>query len=265
MFNRNKLETPYTDIDVNRIAINELANKRRNDITGDRYGNTLSDDMFSIKNAGRVPDKHTPQSYDYFNDPEPIATAQPMEPAAGWNELIPQLSKPREETPVAQYLEANPYLKGENNLFGRKKVLGDPNSAKDWGTWNDGWTLEDDILEFPDLYTDEQLAWAENKRAEREAANRVNSLGVDDLRAEKLGTYQDPKDWVSRRDADIDYSTGTFVNYGALSPATIEQMAKMGVNKPVDRDINAVTRDDAAEYLNFLLNAYRRRNEQTNY
>ena len=264
MFNRNRLETPYTDIDVNRTAINELRNRPRYDIEGDkRYGNTLSDDMFSIKNAGRVPDKHTPESYEYFNEPTEYTGYEPMSPAGGWNELIPQLSQV-EQTPVEQYLNANPYLKGKE-LFGRKKVLGDSETAKDWGTYTDGWTLEDDILEFPESYSDEQLAWAENQRAQREAKNRVASLGTDELRAEKFSGYENPVDWVSRRDAMDDSTNGAYVNYGALSPATLEQMAKMGVNKPVNYDINMTTDDDAAEYLNFLLNAYRRANEQTNY
>ena len=260
MFSRNDF---YPEVNMTNAARNELANKPRYDLDGKRYGNTLSDDMFSIKNAGRI-DRHTPESYDYFNEPvsEPV---QAMTPAGGWAEVMGTVPK-LEQNPVNDFLAANAYLKNgtdyQGRLFGRNKVVGDPKSALDWGTYKDDWTLEDDILEFPDSYTQEQVAWAENKRAEREAKNRVASLGTDDLRAEKLGTYTDPEDWVSRRDSDIDSTLGTLVNYNALSPATIEQMARMGVNKPVESNPES---DDAALYLNFLLNAYRRANEQTNY
>lgn len=258
MFNRNDF---YPELNMTNAARNELANRPRYDIEGDRrYGNTLSDDMFALKNKNYQ--GHTPESYEYFNDPEPQVQTQ-MSPAGGWGEVmgIPQLKK----DPVEQYIAANPYLKYGTNehearLFGRKKNVG--TEALPWETYRDDWTLEDDILEFPDSYTQEQVAWAEQQRADREARNRVASLGTDDLRAEKLGTYQDPTEWVSRRDSDVDSTLGTLVNYGALSPATIEQLAKMGVNRPVESDPNS---DDAALYLNFLLDAYRRRNEQTNY
>lgn len=274
MPNRSLLGNRY--IDVTNTAVNELANKPRYDINGKRYGNTLSDDMFAIKNAGRLADNHTPKSYEYFNESKQFDPLEPMTPVGGWDALsgeIPQLKK----TPVEQYLADNPYLKygrvanpyledHEERLFGRQKVLGDPNTAKDWeAELPDGWSLVDDILEFPDAYTQDQLRWAEQQRANKEAKNRVASLGTDDLRAEKLGNYEGPSDWVSRRDAEYDYTVGADVNYNALSPATIEQLAKMGVDKPVYQDPYMVTDDDAAETLNSLLNAYRRINGQLGY
>ena len=248
MFNRNDF---YPEVNMSKAAVNELANKPRYDIDGRRYGNTLSDDMLAMKNPNYQ--GHTPESYEYFNEPTEYVPYEPMTPAGGWNEVMGTIPK-LEQDPVKQFIASNPYLRDENKLFGRKKNVGE--GGLDWGTWRDDWTLEDDILEFPDIYTDDQYKWALQHRAEREARNRVNSLGVDDLRAEKLGTYTDPEDWVSRRDAEVDSTVGALVNYGALSPATIEQMAKMGVNKPVESDP-----DDAAHYLNFLLNAYRRMNE----
>ena len=81
--NRNQFNMP---IDVSQTAINELANKPRQDINGQRYGNTLSDDMFSVKNPS-LPDRHTPQSIEYFNQPTVEAAPQTWEPAAGWNPL----------------------------------------------------------------------------------------------------------------------------------------------------------------------------------
>lgn len=253
MFGRmNKLNEPFTDIDVTRTAVNELANRPRYDIDGRRYGNTLSDDMFAMKNPNYT--GHTPQSYGYLNEPV-VSVEQTWAPAGGWNEVmdIPTLQKTKA---VEQYLAANPYLKGasgdfRNRAVGRKKVVGEGDSLP-WEVYKD-WGLMDDILEFPDNYTQDQVRWAENVRADREARNRVNSLGIDDLRTEKLGTYQDPSDWVSRRDSEVDSYLNELVNYGALSPATIEQLAKMGVNRPISD-----AEDDAGEYLNFLINAYRR-------
>lgn len=253
MISRNDF---YPEVNMSKAAVNELANKPRYDIDGKRYGNTLSDDMLAMKNPNYK--GHTPESYEYFNEPTENVPYEPMAPAGGWNEVMGTIPK-LEQDPVKQFIASNPYLRDHNRLFGRKKNVGE--GGLDWGTWREDWTLEDDILEFPDSYTDEQVAWAENQRAQREAKNRVASLGTEDLRAEKLGTYQDPSDWVSRRDAMDDSSTGAYVNYDALSPATLEMMAKMGVNKPVESDLNMTTEDDAAEYLNFLLNAYRRMNE----
>ena len=254
MISRNDF---YPEVNTSKAAVNELANKPRYDIDKRRYGNTLTDDMLAIKNPNYQ--GHTPESYSYFNEPVENQAVQPMTPAGGWGEVMGSIPK-LEQNPVKEYMAANPYLKygttdHEARLFGRNKTVGEGTPLE---AWRDDWTLEDDILEFPEAYTQEQIAWAENRRNEREAANRVASLGTEDLRSEKLGTYQDPEDWVSRRDSEIDSTVDTLVNYGALSPATIEQMAKMGVNKPVESNPDS---DDAALYLNFLLNAYRRMNE----
>ena len=67
MVNRNDF---YPELNMTNAARNELANRPRYDIEGDRrYGNTLSDDMFALKNKNYQ--GHTPESYEYFNDPEP--------------------------------------------------------------------------------------------------------------------------------------------------------------------------------------------------
>lgn len=244
----------YTDINVPQTARNELANKPRYDIDGRRYGNTLSDDMFAMKNPNYQ--GHTPESYEYFGETQP-SEDNTWAPASGWNEAMGLPVLENKKNAIEQYIAANPYLKYGAEDFRsmaprRKKVVGEGDSLpyevyKDWG-------LMDDILEFPEKYTQEELNWAEKVRADREARNRVESLGTDDLRAEKLGQYQDPNEWVSRRDADVDSYLNELVNYSALSPATLEQLAKMGVNRPVSPEVE----DDASEYLNFLVNAYRR-------
>ena len=251
---RNKLKNDiYADINVTQAAKNELANKPRYDIDGRRYGNTISDDMFAMKNPNYV--GHTPESYGYLNETE-VKPVETWAPAGGWNEALNLPVLQQQDNPVAQYLANNPYLQRpvgdfRDRAVGRKKVVGEGDSLP-WEVYKD-WGLTDDILEFPDNYSQDEVKWAEEQRAQREARNRVESLGTDDLRAEKLGTYQDPNDWVSRRDSDVDTYLNELVNYGALSPATLQQLANMGVKRPVSN-----VEDDAGEYLNFLIDAYRR-------
>jgi len=242
MFNglRSKLnEGPFTDIDVSQTAINELANKPRYDIDNRRYGNTLSDDMFAIKNAGR-PNQHTPESYDYFGDPNNKA---PYYGAMG----------------TANYgQEQIPVLSAHDALMGRKKnVTGESN---DWEAYKD-WGLSDDILEFPENYTQDALDWAESLRDRREAADRVAQLSTDSLRNEKFGSVSD--DMGIRHDAEFDPYLNELVNYNALSPATVEQLVKMGVNRPTFdeyEDYGMARQDvgfDSNETLNNLLSLYK--------
>ena len=225
--NRNQLNMP---IDVSQTAINELQNRPRQDITGERYGNTLSDDMFAIKNPS-LPDRHTPQSIEYFNQPTVEAPVQAWEPAAGWNPL--------------------PVLNA--GLVSRKKnVTGD---SLPWEVYKD-WGLTDDILEFPDDYTQEQVAYAEALRDRREAAQRVNDLSTEGIRSEQFGNA--PTDMSSYRDAEYDPYLGTNVNYSAMSPETMEQLARMGVERPQDEDdISRRLGENGNDTYNSLLNLYR--------
>ena len=142
--NRNQFNMP---IDVSQTAINELANKPRQDIDRQRYGNTLSDDMFSIKNPN-LPDRHTPESYEYFNQPTVEAPVQTWEPAAGWENVgpLPVLNK-NEDVSLAQSLARKYPLFRDKDLVSRQKnVTGD---SLPWEVYKD-WGLIDDILEFPD-------------------------------------------------------------------------------------------------------------------
>lgn len=240
MFNglRRELNNdPFTDIDVSQTAINELQNKPRYDIDKRRYGNTLSDDMFAIKNANR-PNQHTPESYEYFGQTKP-SVEQTMAPAAGWDGVNQQI----------------PSLKGEHGLVGRNKVVS--GDSVPWEVYKD-WGLTDDILEFPENYSQEQVNWAEDLRNKRELAETAAELSTDSLRNEKFGRVSD--DMSLRRDSlDDSYLDGALVNYDRLSPATLEQLAKMGVNRPIqETDINQVTsNEDANDYLMSLINAYK--------
>ena len=226
--NRNQLNIP---IDVGQTAINELANRPRQDINGQRYGNTLSDDMFSIKNPS-LPDRHTPQSIEYFNQPSIDAAPTGMAPAAGWNPL--------------------PVLENSNLISRKKNVTGD---SLPWEVYKD-WGLTDDILEFPDDYTQEQVAYAEALRDRREAAQRVNDLSTEGIRSEQFGNA--PTDMSSYRDAEYDPYLGTNVNYGAMSPETMEQLARMGVNRPAVEDEESLRLgENGNDTYNSLLELYR--------
>lgn len=259
---------------VSATGQRELANKPRYDITGERYGNTLSDDMFAIKNAGREIDRHTPMSYKYQDESPASQYANAdnvMAPASGWGIMdneIPTL-KP---SAIGQYIGEHPYLTGKGDFrdtaVGRKKFVGD--ESLPFEVYKD-WSVVDDIIEFPEFYTDDQYKWAIQVRDANEARQRVKDLGNDALREDMnyLRTGED-RPWAyesARRDAELDPYTDSLVNYMALSPATIEQLVKMGVNRPVNNvDPNMIMdEDDASATLNFLLNAYRRMNEQTNY
>ena len=225
---RNQLNMP---IDVSQTAINELANRPRQDITGERYGNTLSDDMFSIKNPN-LPDRHTPESYEYFNQPVvPEVNTQAWEPAAGWNGPLPVL---------------NP------NFISRQKFVGESAAPL---TVNKDWGLVDDIMEFPEDYTDEQFAWAEGQRDKRETAQRINDLSTEGLRNEQFGNA--PTTQSPYRDAEVDTYLDNLVNYDALSPATIEQLVKTGVYRPPHYDPYNTGEPDASDHLMELINAYK--------
>ena len=225
--NRNQLNIP---IDVSQTAINELQNRPRQDITGERYGNTLSDDMFAIKNPS-LPDRHTPQSIEYFNQPTVEAPVQTWEPAAGWGPL--------------------PVLNA--GLVSRKKNV--TGGSLPWEVYKD-WGLTDDILEFPEYYTQEQLDWASALRDKREAAQRVNDLSTEGIRSEQFGNA--PTDMSSYRDAEYDPYLGTNVNYSAMSPETMEQLARMGVNRPTVEDEESLRLgENGNDTYNSLLNLYR--------
>lgn len=234
--NRNQFNMP---IDVSQTAINELANKPRQDINGQRYGNTLSDDMFSVKNPS-LPDRHTPQSIEYFNQPTVEAAPQTWEPAAGWN-------------PLAAVSEPLPVLE-RNGLVSRKKnVTGE---SLPLNVYEGAWSLTNDILEFPDNYTQEQVEWAEGLRDKREAAQRVNNLSTEGLRNEQMGYASDEQS--SYRDAEYDPYLEATVNYSAMSPRTMELLARMGVERPQDEDdISRRLGENGNDTYNSLLNLYR--------
>lgn len=222
-------------IRLSPTAINELQNRPRQDIDRQRYGNTLSDDMFSIKNPS-LPNRHTPESYGYLNQPVERPT-EIWEPASGWN---PVSSGP---LPV---LERNGLISRPKNVTGESTPL---SVNKEWG-------LIDDITEFSENYPDEIVAWAEGLRDKREAAQRVNDLSTEGLRSEQFGNA--PTDQSARRDADYDPYLGTPVNYYAMSPETMDILARMGVNRPrTESETSRTLRENGNDTYNSLLELYR--------
>ena len=264
----------FEDLSRPRTQINELANKPRYDIEGDkRYGNTLSDDMFAMKNPNYK--GHTPESYDYFNEPFTQEINQ-WTPAGGFAEVMGnnQFSQenvdssgistmPQAKNAIEQYLLTHPQLLDSYGDFrdraiSRKKNIGE--GGLDWGTYDLEWQPEDDILEAGEAYTSDQFHWAEAQRAKKELEAQINDLSTEgireDMASQKNGwpSYHTPGDMSSRRDAEYDSYVDDVVNYNALSPATLTQLAKMGVNRPKSED-----EDDASNYLNWLLKVYRDR------
>ena len=232
--NRNQFNMP---IDVSQTAINELANRPRQDINGQRYGNTLSDDMFSVKNPS-LPNRHTPESIEYFNQPTVEAAPQTWEPAAGWNPLV---SGP---LPV---LERNGLVSRKKNVTGESLPL---------NVYQGAWSLTNDILEFPDNYSQEQVEWAEGLRNKREAAQRVNDLSTEGLRNEQMGYASDEQS--PYREAEYDPYLEANVNYSAMSPRTMELLARMGVERPQNEDdISRRLGENGNDTYNSLLNLYR--------
>lgn len=246
---RNKLNYGPT-IELTQTGINELQNRPRQDINGQRYGNTLSDDMFSIKNP-TLPNRHTPESIEYFNQPTVYTTPAGMTPAAGWENVgpLPTLNK-NEDVSLAQSLARKYPLFRENNLVSREKnVTGD---SLPWEVYKD-WGLTDDIMEFPDYYTPEQVEWAQALQ-DRNYNQMINDLSTRGMMNEKFGNA--PTTQTPRREAEVDTYLDDLVNYDALSPATIEQLVNMGVNRPPHYDPYNTGEPDASDYLMDLINAY---------
>lgn len=248
------------DIKATRTGQNELRNNPRYDIDGQRYGNTLSDDMFSIKNP-RAKNTHTPESYEYFNEPTVNEAPETMAPALGWSSVgVGQIPTLKDDfTSVLRKAMPKDY---RERVTGRQKNVTDNGSGVHLYDEYEGWSLLDDILEFPENYTQEQLQWAEAQRNAIENDQKKYDLGTEGLREDMR--YQREggnrySDMSSRRDAEWDPYIGDYVNYEAMSPRTMEMLAKMGVNRPiVEDDYSQRMGENGNDTYNTLLNLYRK-------
>lgn len=238
---------------MNPVGIQELQNRPRYDLDGRRYGNTLSDDMFSIKNPEIRPNQHTPESYQDLKEPREIEPPEIYSPALNSPEKIPTLQDYFDN-------QVTPGVREDfrDNGISRKKTVTEGID----GAYRAPWGMVDEILEFPEYYSQDEINWAAARREKEWADKRRYDLSTDGMRDDMYFQHVDgyrDESMSPRRDADIDYYLGgELVNYSALPPETLKQLAKMGVNRPADyKDINQVVESGfASDYLNYLVKTY---------
>lgn len=244
---------------MNPVGIQELQNRPRYDLDGRRYGNTLSDDMFSIKNPQRE-NQHTPESYGYLNTDyieekpvtlEPVLNTQNQVP-------LPVLNKPVDFSSFLGNVMPRDF---RDNAVSRKKTVTEGLPFQTTSIYGDDWSLVDDALEFPEYYDQAVVDWAEGQRAAREAEQRRYDLSTegmrDDMYYQQVPDQREPV-FSARREAEWDPYLGTDVNYGAMSPQTMIQLAKMGVNRPkIEDDYTRQFDENANTTYRSLLDSYR--------
>lgn len=214
------LNNAYKANELNRqkTIAGELSNKPRYDIDGRRYGNTLTDDMLSIKGGKN----HAPESYGYWNE-----------------ESVPQ--QPTE------YGAVRPDYTSEG-LVSRKKFYGE---GKGIGNVYDG-LLDREMLEDDTYLPYDTLTALLDRRDKNMANDRVQDLSTEAMQNEKFGRAVD--DMYPRFDAERDPYLDALINYQALSPATVGMLYQMGVNRPDD---GVAGIENASETLNGLISLYK--------
>ena len=243
---------------MNPVGIQELQNRPRYDLDGRRYGNTLSDDMFSIKNPGRD-SQHTPESYNYLDTEYVTEKPVTLEPVLNTQNQVPLpvLNKPEDFSSLLGNVMPTDF---RDNGVSRKKNITEGLPFQTRPIYED-WNLIDDAIEFPEYYDQAVYEWAEAQRAENEARQRENDLSTEgmreDLAYQRTGAERDPS-FAFRRDAEWDPYLETDVNYNAMSPQTMIQLAKMGVNRPdVEDDYTRRFGENANGTYQTLLDSYR--------
>lgn len=244
---------------MNPVGIQELQNRPRYDLDGRRYGNTLSDDMFSIKNPQRE-NQHTPESYGYLNTDYVEEKPVTLEPVLNTQNQVPLpvLNKPVDFSSVLGNVMPRDF---RDNAVSRKKTVTEGLPFQTTSIYGDDWSLVDDALEFPEYYDQAVVDWAEGQRAAREAEQRRYDLSTegmrDDMYYQQVPDQREPV-FSARREAEWDPYLGTDVNYGAMSPQTMIQLAKMGVNRPkIEDDYTRQFGENANGTYQSLLDSYR--------
>lgn len=244
---------------MNPVGIQELQNRPRYDLDGRRFGNTLSDDMFSIKNPLRA-NQHTPESYNYLDTDYVEEKPVTLEPVLNTQNQVPLpvLNKPVDFSSFLGNVMPRDF---RDTGVSRKKNVTEGLPFQTSSIYGDDWSLVDDALEFPENYSQEVVQWAEAQRAAQDAKQRVNDLSTEgmreDLAYQRSGEERDPV-FAARREAEWDPYLGTDVNYGAMSPQTMIQLAKMGVNRPkIEDDYTRQFGENANTAYNSLLDSYR--------
>lgn len=224
----------------------ESSNTPRFDIDGQRYGNTLTDDMIYLKNprTKRGINRHAPTSIPYFtrsdyernfaldNAKNPI----PVSPTLSDN-INPMFSAPTfgEQIPSNKPIY-HIYGKEKENNHGhisRKKnidysVSNEPYVTEEAGYF-DGTDMEDLLGEYhKQLIEKKALDKAFDDQSIREDVRYIKSGGRT--------KHSEGEQWL-RDDAEYDPAVDTLVNYKRLSPAQLELLLKMGVNRPESEDL----------------------------
>ena len=240
------------ELEAQTLVSKELSNKPRYDLDGSRYGNTLSDDMFSIKNPNYQ--GHTPESYDYFRDKIPALEEEYQDP-------FKKLKFMREG------LNLDP-------LMGRQKTYGEGVGVELWhepsmetpvgsavpemGHLDS--LLNNEALEDGEIMPQELQGLLEAVRGYHQWQDQTSDLGTESLRGDKLGR-EHTDDMYPRYGAEYDPQTGAYVDFNALSPAQIEQLYKMGVKGQEYVKGENIEEENARRTLNNLLEMYKYRLE----
>ena len=223
----------------------EASNTPRFDIDGQRYGNTLTDDMIYLKNprTKRGIDRHAPASIPYFtrsdyernfaldNARNPI----PVSPTLSDN-INSMFSAPTQQIPSNKPIYHTYGAEESTNnhgFIGRKKnidysVSDEPYVTEESGYF-DGTDMEDLLGEYhKQLIERKALDKALDDKSIREDVRYIKSGGRT--------KHSEGEQWL-RDDAEYDPAVDTLVNYKRLSPAQLELLLKMGVNRPESEDL----------------------------
>lgn len=246
----------------------ELANKPAYNARGERYGSTLSDDMFDIKNGRRGETTKHPWVGGYSDYTANIPVLQPVE-----------------KTPIEQYLENNPYLNGKGDFrdtaISRKKNIGDgvgnlwaesmpeENTDAFWaGEDVDNFVNQDYAKYVYDLAQKQLLEDRINVLQGKESTpGKYDSIRDDMLYLKNNGNaLHDPGDIYEANSLGKEYdldpvfnydpeeSWGFSVNPDRLSPKTAEMIARSTTqDRPIYNDYW-----NEPSGLNPVINMYRR-------
>ena len=229
----------------------ELANKPHYDASGRRYGSTLSDDMFDIKNnrRGNPETSNHPWIGDYY-DYVDLSQAPTLEP----------VQTPEVQTAIQDYI--NSMTAGDiRSRGGRKKFVGE--GGEGLHAWDDSPldNVETDWFENPDYVAYLQQLADYQALKEKQAILQGQGTGyngiADDVRYIKSGgrTMHEAGYQTPRYGAEYDESLGTAVNPDRLSPRTAEMIAK---NMTQDRP-EVVDQFGEISGINPVINQYRRK------
>jgi hypothetical protein len=231
------------DWDVSSQVQGELANRPHYDASGRRYGSTLSDDMFDIKNGRRG---------------NPETSNHPW--IGGLNDYnmgeVPVLEAPKLQTAIQEYI--NSLTTGDiKDRSGRKKFVGEGGNGI---VRNDYEDYDPEMYSNPDY--EQYLTTLNDYNALREKQAILQGRGTgydgigDDVRYIKSGgTTLHEAGWQTPSyAAEYDPLLGTTVSPDRLSPMTAKMIAQ-GMTQ--DREEPMVNGESVG--LNPIINAYRRR------